>query len=82
MLADTFFIIAFYLFKEVFCGFNNFLQCFDTYAHYVYQTGKIIFFCLQSCCSCQAGFDVMVLLGKETTLSRMRKAVQYIKALA
>ena len=27
-------------------------------------------------------FDVMVLLGKETTLSRMRKAVQYIKALA
>ncbi|WP_302298987.1 glutamate--tRNA ligase [Phascolarctobacterium faecium] len=27
-------------------------------------------------------FDVMVLLGKEATLSRMRKAVQYIKALA
>ena len=57
MLADTFFIIAFYLFKEVFCGFNNFLQCFDTYAHYVYQTGKIIFICLQPCFIYQAGFD-------------------------
>jgi len=26
-------------------------------------------------------FDVMVLLGKEKTLARMRKAIEYIKTL-